>query len=191
MYVFVLFGQTCHKIKFERNSMNTNNFMSTEKTKITLKDWNYWYDLVYAFFYRRLNNQTDVEDLTADVLSTFFLKEERPDNDISYLWGIAKKKFLKFLEQKNKNKLLNYEDLEDFEYAQNSAYKYKIEALKECLKKQTSDLDQKIINACILENFGSQEVSQKLNLSPDNIRQRLSRSLSKLRTKCKELWFEN
>ena len=45
--------------------------------KITEADWNYWYDCVYAYFYRRVSNRIDVEDLTMETLEASFFLHQR------------------------------------------------------------------------------------------------------------------
>ena len=51
--------------------------------------WNELYPRVYGYFYRRIDNQTAVEDLTASVLSSFLKNVENgkiKKNNFGYLW---------------------------------------------------------------------------------------------------------
>ncbi|MEI6729402.1 MAG: sigma-70 family RNA polymerase sigma factor [bacterium] len=160
-------------------------------TNINFSTWDYWYDLVYAFFYRRISHRQDVDELTADTLNTFFLKKDPVDNQNAFMWGIARKKFLKYLRNKYQNQSLDIEQIDEPEFINDINYKFKLESLKQCIEGQLKVQDRQIVQLSILEDFKSQEVSTKLDLTPDNVRQRLSRALKKLRQKCKKIWFEN
>ena len=43
-------------------------------------DWNYWYDRVFSYFYRRVNTRFDAEELTAKTLNDFFLTSKEIEN---------------------------------------------------------------------------------------------------------------
>jgi len=170
--------------------------------KFDSNEWQARYDQVYGYFYRRVSSRADVEDLTMETLENFYFTEKKIDSPNAFLWGIARNKILEYIRYKGKNQFQElFEDKEDFdgsnanqlqdEWLENyrsSEYHAKLERLKECAKNQLSELDLEIVNLSILEDFKSLEVAQKLSISAQNARQRLSRALKKLRDKCKEIW---
>ncbi len=161
--------------------------------KISEQDWNTWYDKVFGFFYRRVNVREDVEDLTVSTLEDFFLSEKEIHNPNAFLWGIAKNKLKEFIRKKTKSSFVNLEDLSAFESPKDFSKNYfdLIYRLKNCAKKQLKEVDREIIDLCVLCDFNSQEVAEKLSLTSGNVRQRLSRGLKKIREKCRELWLRD
>jgi DNA-directed RNA polymerase specialized sigma24 family protein len=69
-------------------------------------EWEIYYPKVYGYFFRRLNNRLDVEDLTSLVLSQFFqtlLDQEKASrilNQNAYLWKIARNQLATFIDTK-------------------------------------------------------------------------------------------
>ena len=170
------------------------------------EEWKTRYDQVYGYFYRRVNTKSDVEDLTMETLERFYFTEKKIENPNAFLWGIARNKMLEYIRYKGKNQFQelvdwaeiengrdNFNELQDnwLEEYRSSEYQAKLDRLKECTKNQLSDLDREIVDLCISEDFKSAEVAQKLGISADNTRQRLSRALKKLRDKCREAWIGN
>ena len=49
-----------------------------QKNPPTQQEYNHWYSRIYGYFYRRVNTEIDVRELTSDTLADFFLypKEE-------------------------------------------------------------------------------------------------------------------
>lgn len=166
--------------------------MSKEISKET---WDEYYAKVYGYFYRRIDNKSCVEDLTSQTLNDFFLSKTEIHNQHAFLWTIAKRQLIKFIQQKDKN-FANFaiEDLENYENTStnpyNSNYLYKLEKLKDCVKNELNDLDKEIVEMSITEEFDSQTIAQKLEISSVNVRVRLFRAIKKLKQKCKEIWFE-
>ena len=166
-------------------------------------EWKTRYDQVYGFFYRRVNSRFDVEDLTMETLERSYITEKKIDNPNGFLWGIARNKMLEYIRYKGKNQFQELADWTKSENGQNntnelqdnllqmyqsSEYQAKLERLKECARNQLSDLDLEIVELCVSQDFKSSEVAAKLNISPENVRQRLSRAIKKLRDKCREVW---
>jgi RNA polymerase sigma factor (sigma-70 family) len=169
-------------------------------------EWQTRYDKLYGYFYRRVNSRSDVEDLTMETLEKFYLSEKKIENPNAFIWGIARNKMLEYIRYKGKNQFQELVDWAEIENNQNSSielqdnwlenyrsseYQAKLERLKECAKNQLSELDQEIVNLCVSQDFKSANVAQKLSISPENTRQRLSRALKKLREKCREAWVSN
>ncbi|MEM1312085.1 MAG: sigma-70 family RNA polymerase sigma factor [Patescibacteria group bacterium] len=167
-----------------------------------IEAWNYWYPLVYGYFYRRVNNQTDVEDLTANTLNAFFMKAE-VRNDKGFIWQTAKNQLYKYIESKklipdmiNLNENLDVQKQtyayfeEHIETKYSSHYSQKIKQLLDCCKKQLSKQDYGIVFSSIIDNQNSSEIGKYLNINPATIRQKLKRSITKLKKGCTTLWIE-
>lgn len=168
--------------------------------------WEYWYPLVYGYFFRRVNSKEDVEDLTANTLSALFLKPD-VQNPKGFVWQTAKNQLYKYIEQKQKNPdSLDFQDSkveymtaqmsyemypkndEELENMRSPHYQAKIDQVIECCKNKLKEEDYKLVFFSIVENHSSTEISQKLNLKADTVRQKLKRSISKLKMHCVELW---
>jgi RNA polymerase sigma factor (sigma-70 family) len=188
------------------------------------QEWDYYYPKVYGYFFRRISNKSDVEDLTAMVLHKFFEvlispgKSANLTNKNAYLWKIAYNHLADFIQNKQKRPLTI--DIEDeFETPDNSIEKFyskryqeripylvrifkiekfyskryqeRVKNLLKCIKTQVKDLEYKIIEMSFFEELTSIEISKVLNLKPPTIRQKLSRSLKKVREQCKKLRQES
>jgi len=149
-------------------------------------EWDNWYDKIYGFYFRRLDNITDVEDLTAETLNSFFLTKTEVQDQYSFIFKIARNKLNTFLKSKYKNyPATTLDDNLQINYSPNFE-KFKSD-LQNCIEKHTSELDQQILNLCVIEDFQSKDVADKLNISSSNVRTRLHRSLKILKEKCKHL----
>jgi RNA polymerase sigma factor (sigma-70 family) len=158
--------------------------------ELSQEEWNQYYDKVYAYFYRRVSTREDALDLTSMTLTDFFLKDNHIDNPNAYLWGIAKRKLAWFLREKYKTPEYSFETLPETEEAPeyDNHYLDKLERLKKCIQEQLKPIDKEIVEICLLCDFSGKRAAEELGLSYDNVRQRLSRSVSKLRQKCRQAW---
>jgi|LakMenEpi03Aug12_release.lakeMendotaPanAssembly.Ray.scaffolds.fasta_scaffold78676_3 DNA-directed RNA polymerase specialized sigma24 family protein len=68
--------------------------------------WEEYYPKVFGYFFRRLNNQADVEELTSLVLTKFINKISNQnttlENPHGYLWKIARSSLADFINHKVK-----------------------------------------------------------------------------------------
>lgn len=67
--------------------------------------WAEYYPKVYGYFFRRVENKTDVEDLTSIVLTEFFnhvLDNPQVRNPHAYLWKVAYHHLVNFVRRKGK-----------------------------------------------------------------------------------------
>jgi RNA polymerase sigma factor (sigma-70 family) len=176
--------------------------IETVSRKDVVEAWNYWYPLVYGYFYRRVNNPTDVEDLTANTLNAFFMKAEI-ENDKGFVWQTAKNQLYKYIESKKLiPDMINLDDNYDAEkqtYAYfeehietkySVHYREKMKQLLDCCRKQLNKQDYEIVFSSIIDNQNSTEIGNDLNISPATIRQKLKRSIIKLKKGCTTLWIE-
>lgn len=172
------------------------------------EEWEYYYPKVYGYFFRRVNNRLDVEDLTSLVLSNFFgtlLDENKAvqiQNKNAYLWSICRNALLNFIYYKQKDITVSLEDIDhsltleqsvqsrSIENFYSQHYQSRLQNLLECLRKQLSALEYQIIEMSFLQEMTSKQIAEKVNLTATNVRQKISRSLKKVRDKCKKLWLE-
>jgi RNA polymerase sigma factor (sigma-70 family) len=166
----------------------------------TQQEWEEYYPKVYGYFFRRLNNRLDVEDLTSIVL-TYFLqtisdpeKSGRVQNRNAYLWKIAHNQLATFIRTKSKQVMTvgfdeNTDSIDEkLENERSWNFKDRTEKLLHCIEKNLKDLDLQIVKQSLIEDRISSEVATNLNLTAVNVRKRLSRSVTKLRKECQKVW---
>ncbi len=163
-------------------------------------EWEFYYPKVYGYFFRRIDNRLDVEDLTSLVLFQFLeiiLDEEKSVrilNKNAYLWKIAHNQLVAFINNKTKQIITvglddNFELVDEkAELEKSSYYNHRIENLLHCIKQNLNGVDFNIVNLSLVEDRKSPEVAQILSLTAENVRKRLSRSVTKLKDKCKAVW---
>lgn len=155
-----------------------------------------YYPKVFGYFFRRVNNRQDVEDLTSISISGFFdnIAKYQIINRNALIWKIAHNQLVNFIRSKSKipvsiNFSTDYEIIDDqIENQRSDNYKFKIAALQECIQNQLTENQQIIVHNSIIEDQKSYEIAKELNLTSANVRQILSRSIAKLKSKCKQLW---
>ena len=157
-------------------------------TKLTKQLWDNWYIRIYAYFYKRIDNKLDCEELTITTLEIFFLNEGKIENEIAFIFKTARNKILEYFRSKKKL-FLNIEDLESKLYYSNN-YKEKKSKLLECAEKYLEKENLEIVEMCIMEDFSGKEVAKKTNLKEATVRQRLKRSLDKIRKNCLKIWLK-
>jgi RNA polymerase sigma factor (sigma-70 family) len=170
-----------------------------------LKDrWLYWYPKVYSYFYKRVGIKFEVEELTANTLYTVFLAKNVL-NFQAYTWRVAHNYLVKYINTKSTEVMFvnldpNIVDSKEINPAIDlkidciisDKYAEKLKDLKLCIKNHLKkDMDIKLISLCIYEEKTSTEVAKVLNLKAENVRQKLSRTIKKLRLQCRELWFKS
>jgi len=182
-----------------------------------IESWDYWYPLVFGYFYRRLNNRQDVEDLTSNTLTALFLNSE-VTNPRGFIWQTARNQLYKFIDQKTKNPhpvsldiqdhqnsfgdypetfgftnrdsaFANLDD-SDLENKYSDHYQAKIDQLIGCCRNHLEEKDYQIVCLSIMEEKNSTQIAQAFNLKPATVRQKLKRCLGKLKQSCLELWLE-
>lgn len=154
---------------------------------LSKNDWDYWWDCIYGFYFRRLQNHSDVEDLTSRTLNDFFLTKTKIENPKSFIFQIARNKLNTFLKLKYQNESISVLEVKEELLGYSPEFEKFKSNLSLCVSQHLSSEDQQIINLCIVEDFQSKEVAQELGLSAGNIRVRLHRALNLLKEKCKHL----
>lgn len=166
------------------------------------QEWEYWFTRVYAYFYKRVGGkQYEVEELTSLTMNAAFLAKD-VKNFKGYIWRIAHNQLVQYIKNKSLEPVFVplQEEIDDnkksaffvdweAENLVSSNYQHKLEKLKTCIDKQITKSEEKeILELSIYEDKKSTEIAKILNLKPDNIRQKLSRTLKKLKVECRSLW---
>ena len=153
-------------------------------------EYNYWYDRVFGYFLRRVANYHESQDLTSQVLADFFLyPPEKISSDTGLIWKITKNYFYNYLRNAKKTDLIVDIENQKIVSEYSTEHNLRLETLQKCMEKKLNPLDISILKMSILEDFKSSTIGEKLGLSSDNVRQKLSRSLKKIRKYCKSAWF--
>jgi RNA polymerase sigma-70 factor (ECF subfamily) len=175
--------------------------MSLSQTEL-FNIWEEYYPKVYGYFLRRVDNHTDVEDLTSITLTAFLEKlrsEEEIKNKNAFLWKIAHNQLCVFIKNKSKSPITVSVDeasfVENFdirvEETKSEYLQKRFEALHKCIQNILTGENYQIVFEIIIKDKKSPEVASLLNLKPDTVRQKLKRSLNKIRSKCKTVWQTN
>lgn len=173
--------------------------------------WDYWYPLVYGFFYRRVGNRIDVEELTASTITALLLKED-VQNPKAFIWQTAKNQLIEYIKQKNKTPtIVNLDSLFGLEVeseeqeqeliaakwsstslddSYSDHFLQKVEQLKKCIQTQVKEQDYQIVMASLIYEKNSTQISQETGIKPATVRQKLRRAISKIKKSCFSLWQE-
>jgi RNA polymerase sigma-70 factor, ECF subfamily len=161
------------------------------------KLWDDYYPKVFGYFYRRVNNRQDVEDLTSLTLAGFFVAIQKSEilNQNALIWKIAHNQLVSFIRTKSKNPIsidFSTDEILIDEKAENTRsgnYTHKLESLLQCINNQLTGDQKLIVQNSIIDDKKSYEIAIEMNITASNVRQILSRSIQKLKTKCKQLWI--
>jgi len=167
------------------------------------KHWEYWYPRVYGYFFKRLDDKIIVEDLTAETLNTAFLAPN-VKNLKAYLWKVAHNYLVKYINTKTTTPMMvgwdesvdlfeyqteNFEIEEEAETDRSQNYKRLVKETEVCLDQNlTKDTDKQIIHLSIIQEKNSTEIAQEMDLKAANVRQKLSRTIKKIKNKCIHIW---
>jgi RNA polymerase sigma factor (sigma-70 family) len=160
--------------------------------------WQEYYPKVYGYFYRRLDNRQDVEDLTSVTLGAFLDQLDQKDiaNPPAFLWKIAHNQLLVWIRNKSRKPMMvsfdeafHVSTQDEVEYMYSPYLKERKTLLLDCIAKHANPEEQLLMERLILEDERAVDMAKDLGLKPETIRQRLSRCFKKLRVECKKLWL--
>jgi RNA polymerase sigma factor (sigma-70 family) len=160
--------------------------------------WEKWLPKVFGYFYKRINNPSDVEDLTAETMNAAFLASEIQNFD-AYIWKVAHNHLVGYIRTKSKNtepiSMNNVDDWkplpqdEELETVVCSRYEERKAILQQCVDSNLkSDEEKKLITYSIIDEKNSTQIGELLNIQPDTVRQRISRTLRRLKKHCLDLF---
>jgi RNA polymerase sigma-70 factor (ECF subfamily) len=177
---------------------------SSNATQIE-NEWKEYYPKVYAYFYKRVENRFEVEELTSLTMNTTFIarhKLKKVQHFHGYLWKVAHNYLVSYIKRKNLEPLSLSLDLSEFvetsdnswvpdpsyENLRSQNYSQKLAQLKQCIQNCLNESEKKLIDLTIYQELTSRQVGQAMGLAPEAVRKRLQRTISKLKVHCLQLW---
>jgi RNA polymerase sigma factor (sigma-70 family) len=161
------------------------------------QSWEYWYPRVYGYFFKRVDDKTEVEDLTANTMTTVFLAEN-VQNFQAYMWRVAHNYLVKYINTKtttptpislNEDWVSINEFQPEVEEEILPQYDDKLAQLRECVDNHIKDdFEKQLIELSVMQEQTSTQIGLILNLKSDTVRQKLSRLLRRLKQSCIQLW---
>jgi len=161
--------------------------------KVTKQDLELIYDLyfdrIYKFFYYKILSKEIAEDLTSETFIAYadVLKAKKNvENLKSFLFGIAKNIFLKYLKQKYKQEIPFSNISEDFyeyaeKYVEESEKKENLEDKILKFLKLIPDKQQLVIKLRLIEKLSLQEICIKLGKDMNYVKTTQKRGLRSLK----------
>lgn len=145
-------------------------------------------DKIYRYFYLKFSDKEIAEDLTSEVFLEFVKKAKdiEFENPKSYLYGIARKTFLKHLQKKYKENSFSYSDIDDFssfvnEYVTgNSEYETRIKLVVNQLDK-LPEKQMIILRLRIVDKLTPSEIAGKLNKDLNYVKTTQKRGIKSLK----------
>jgi RNA polymerase sigma factor (sigma-70 family) len=157
--------------------------------------WNEYYPRVYGYFFKRITNQADVDDLTSVTLTGFIQNLATKDivQPAGFLWKIARNQLYLYIKHKSKN-LVSIDNLDEFESLETTedteiSDKYR-DLLMAVLAKAETLLtadDLFILKRSYFEEHTSTQIAKDMETTPGNIRIRLMRITQKLKIQASNL----
>jgi RNA polymerase sigma factor (sigma-70 family) len=154
--------------------------------------WNQYYPNVFAYFYRRVVNYLDVEDLAAITMNTFLSKLElgeiQLDQYYGYLWKIARTQLVEFFRSKSKFPIsidisnLNSQEPSSEEQVKSTQYELLIQQVFSQAEQILKPDELFLLQLSYRDGKNSVQISQQTGQNPATIRKRLSRIIAKLKT---------
>jgi RNA polymerase sigma factor (sigma-70 family) len=154
--------------------------------------WETYYPKVYGYFYRRVNNLQDVEDLTSVVLTQFLTKLQENHDEIlkpnAFLWKIAYFHLVDFINFKSK-KIIPISIDDDFEAPNELESKLQADELNTKLEKillfaqsSLSNEEYSIFSRSYLDGDRIMDIAHDLDLKANTVTVKLKRIITKLKS---------
>lgn len=160
--------------------MNDNDLQET---------WKIYFPRVYGYFFRRVTNREDVDDLTSVVMTSFIQAklEKNIEKIESYLWAIARTQLHLFIRNRSKSPATiemteEVDQNDNFEDEQAiKTLEFRLNNLYYLTKNYLTSEEQEIFSLTYRDGYNSTEIGQQLNIKPNTVRQKLSRIISKIK----------
>ncbi|KKP70053.1 hypothetical protein A2X44_02455 [candidate division CPR3 bacterium GWF2_35_18] len=143
---------------------------------------------LYRFFYFKIRDQQEAEDLTSDTFHLLIkkLKQVEIENPINFLYGIAKNLFKVYLREKYQIKTCPFlEEFHDFQkYTEEYLEKENSQTSEELLLKYLPQLPEKqkeIIELRLIQKLTPTEIGEKINKDLNYVRTTQKRAVKNLR----------
>lgn len=138
---------------------------------------------LYNYAYYKLGNSSDAEDVVQDCILTAFeqiKKLKKPEAFSAWIFKILYYGCCSYIN--NQISQRNTEDIENYKstLSYNNSYDFEREELKEALN-ILKDEEKNIVLLSVIAGFKSKEIARITGYSAVNVRQKLSRSLAKMK----------
>jgi RNA polymerase sigma factor (sigma-70 family) len=160
------------------------NLTQTQVTDI----WNEYYPRVKGYFFKRITNQSDVDDLSSVVMTNFLqaLAKQEVESKHGLLWSIARNHlYMYFRSKKNQPAFVDSDHFQSIEQIEDHYVSQKYSAYLEHILDRAKTLltkeELEILHYSYFDELTSQQISEKYSTTPGNIRVKLSRIIAKLK----------
>jgi RNA polymerase sigma factor (sigma-70 family) len=151
--------------------------------------WHQYYGNVYGYFFKRISNSSDVDDLTSMTMTSFIaaLETKQIEHPAGFLWRIARNQLYNYIKNKSKkfveiDNLDRFEELETTEDTEISThYKSLLEQVLAYAENTLNPEELQILRQSYFDGQTSTQIATQLHITPDSVRMKLSRTLKKLR----------
>jgi hypothetical protein len=160
--------------------MKTNIQLNSQEFN---KVWNFWYTLIYGYFYRRLENKEIIRMLTKKTLKSLFNKTDELE-PIEFIWQQSKQNLCSYIKEYAENLNItsldlsstNFKDFEHYhfdsfvkEYSNN--YKQAIAEVKLSIQANLDEESILLAKQILIDGKSLEEVSE--NLKIDKVEQKI------------------
>ncbi|MBN1916009.1 sigma-70 family RNA polymerase sigma factor [Candidatus Dojkabacteria bacterium] len=142
---------------------------------------------IYRFFYYKILSREKAEDLTSETFLIFMekIREKKViENPKSFLYGIAKIVFMRFLKQKYKEPVLIDDDSNFFSYVEEFVREADQETPEERLLKYLDKIPEKqrtVIKLRLIKKLSLKEIALKLKKNMNYVKTTQKRAIKSLR----------
>lgn len=147
------------------------------------------WELMYQSAYRKIPDQTTVEDILQEVFIDIWQRRESLEIRMSvkgYLLTAVKYQVMKHFDSIEKNRMIAISEMPDL-------YEEEIQSLDELFDQIEVAMDvlppksKLIFKMSRIEGYSVEEISEKLNISPQTVHNQISKSLKIIRGELKHL----
>ena len=162
--------------------------------------WEEYYPKVYGYFYRRITNTEDVEDLTSIVLTQFLTKLLDESTTIAkphaFLWKVAYFHLVDFIDHKNKKPMPISVDSLDTEFEapddlesrlQAGELNQKLEKILIFAKTSLNQEEYTIFSRSYLDGDKIMDIAHDLDLKANTVTIKLRRVIQKLKNQSQNI----
>ena len=159
--------------------------------------WNQYYPQVFAYFFKRVDNYHDCEELASTAMTIFLDKIVQDklhlDNYYGYLWSICRTQLVNYIRAKKpKPALVSIEsdqeiEIQGLEQSISKQYEQLILSVFEQAKNLLTSEELYLLRLSYQEGKNSHQIASELSSNSVAIRKRISRVILKLKTNLKPI----
>ena len=159
--------------------------------------WSEYYPRVFAYFFKRVDNYQDCEELASTTMTIFLDKigqgKLHLENYYGYLWAISRTQLVNYIRAKKSKPALvsidNDREIEALTLEQSTSMQY--EKLILSVFEQAKDLltteELYLLKLSYQEGKNSHQIASELSSNSVAVRKRISRVITKLKTNLKPI----